>query len=347
MRSAQVLINCLFVYLCSTTNTLAQPTPNFLERLTTREGLSSNKINDIVQDEDGFLWIATPDGLNRFDGTEKRHYYHVDSLNTIINNYVNCLKKFHGNHIVIGTQGGLSFLNPRTGVFKNLYYYGKGALADYDNVITELQVDTKGNLWAVSKNCIYIFDSVLQLKRIIFSHYTESDAATQRLNFVEEIFPLSNGNMLLYLNDGWYICSAALKEPVKLEKSLLSSPLHFISETTSPGFNKKDDHYFPAANIFKLPGPYFIRIQPRKDSLELFDETGVKQSSCFFPYNKYPFISWSQKLAIIDSTRLLFLFHNYGLMEIKLTWQNNIPSITRLSPVLFEKEEFVTAMKDQ
>jgi ligand-binding sensor domain-containing protein len=38
------------------------------EKITTREGLSQNSITDIYQDKNGFLWIGTHDGLNRYDG---------------------------------------------------------------------------------------------------------------------------------------------------------------------------------------------------------------------------------------------------------------------------------------
>ncbi|HCC32113.1 MAG TPA: hypothetical protein DEQ03_18985, partial [Marinilabiliales bacterium] len=41
---------------------------NFLfERINIEDGLSNNSINGILQTIDGFLWIATKDGLNRFD----------------------------------------------------------------------------------------------------------------------------------------------------------------------------------------------------------------------------------------------------------------------------------------
>src|SRR5436190_17728789 len=104
------------------TGSIAQPPPYFLEKLTTREGLGSNKINDITQDDNGFLWIATSDGLNRFDGTEVVQYYHQGNSNSLPHNYVYCLKKLPGNYIAIGTQAGLSFYNGTTRIFDNFYF---------------------------------------------------------------------------------------------------------------------------------------------------------------------------------------------------------------------------------
>ncbi|MFI3286116.1 MAG: ATP-binding protein [Rikenellaceae bacterium] len=45
-----------------------------IDHLTTSDGLSQNDILDIFQDSYGFVWIATNDGLNRFDGVEFKLY---------------------------------------------------------------------------------------------------------------------------------------------------------------------------------------------------------------------------------------------------------------------------------
>ncbi|MFI5130642.1 MAG: two-component regulator propeller domain-containing protein, partial [Chitinophagales bacterium] len=112
-----------------------------MERLTTTEGLSSNKINDIAQDDNGFLWIATTDGLNRFDGTEVVQYFHSDISNSLSHNYVFCLKKLPGNYIAIGTQTGLDFYNCNTGIFTNFYYRQNNSLDEFSNIITRMQID--------------------------------------------------------------------------------------------------------------------------------------------------------------------------------------------------------------
>src|ERR1700730_861099 len=76
----------------------AQIMPHLTGKLTVEEGLSSNSITDLVQDDNGFLWIATPDGLNRWDGTEIVQYYHRGNTNSLPHNYIYCLKKLPGNY---------------------------------------------------------------------------------------------------------------------------------------------------------------------------------------------------------------------------------------------------------
>ena len=41
---------------------------HYFQNLSSEDGLSQRLVYDIVQDRNGFVWLATRDGLNRFDG---------------------------------------------------------------------------------------------------------------------------------------------------------------------------------------------------------------------------------------------------------------------------------------
>ena len=56
---------------------------------TTDMGLSSSLINQIFQDQQGFVWVATEYGLNKFDGLRFTNYRYVLSKITM---YVHCLR---------------------------------------------------------------------------------------------------------------------------------------------------------------------------------------------------------------------------------------------------------------
>ncbi|WP_157472382.1 ligand-binding sensor domain-containing protein [Neolewinella persica] len=62
---------CLFV---ATTLTLLQAQPLRIEYFTVNDGLSTREINDLHIGADGFLWVSTMDGLNRFDGQRFRRF---------------------------------------------------------------------------------------------------------------------------------------------------------------------------------------------------------------------------------------------------------------------------------
>jgi ligand-binding sensor domain-containing protein/anti-sigma regulatory factor (Ser/Thr protein kinase) len=316
--------------------------PHVIEKLTTQNGLSSNNINDLAQDDNGFLWIATSDGLDRFDGTEVVEYFHMANKNSLAHNYVYCLKKLPNNYLAIGTQGGISFYNGNTGMFKNFYYKHDPVMDEYNNTILELETDSKGNLWASSRNCIFIFDPALQLKQILSSPFTQADALKERLRFADKILPLSNGDILLYLYNGWHIYSLKSQKIIDSKSSAQLQQLKFLNDISYPNLNK----YFTSTHLFTIFGKYFACIPASLDSLFVFDEGGNRVSSCFFAYNKYSYVWWSQHISVIDSSRLLFLFNDTGLAIIHVAWKDKKPLLQNLSPVLFGDYSYQTALRD-
>ena len=48
-------------------------------RLSAKDGLSCNTVKCIVQDRDGFIWFATPNGMSRYDGYQFKNYSNFDN----------------------------------------------------------------------------------------------------------------------------------------------------------------------------------------------------------------------------------------------------------------------------
>ncbi len=75
------------------------------------DGLSNNTVKSIAQDENGFMWFGTFDGLCRYDGI-KFTIYRTDKDDpfSIINNHITSLLAVHDG-LFIGTISGLEFLS--------------------------------------------------------------------------------------------------------------------------------------------------------------------------------------------------------------------------------------------
>ena len=74
--------------------------------LTVNEGLSQHDITDVVQDCFGFIWIATYDGLNRFDGNRTEVFRHSTSnTESLSGNRVVCMYPDSKKNLWIGTDG--------------------------------------------------------------------------------------------------------------------------------------------------------------------------------------------------------------------------------------------------
>lgn len=76
--------------------------------LTVDRELSSSMLNSIYQDRDGILWIATEDGLNRYDGAKFTIFRHKPGdTNSLANNYVRVLFEDRDGRFFIGSLSGL------------------------------------------------------------------------------------------------------------------------------------------------------------------------------------------------------------------------------------------------
>jgi len=110
--------------------------------ITEKNGLSNNSVQSITQDERGFIWIATHDGLNRLDGYRVRTFYHrPNDSNSLVNNTTTQVSRGTNNTIWISTVQGISCYNTRLNQFTNFQHqasdprslqadYGRGMFFD-------------------------------------------------------------------------------------------------------------------------------------------------------------------------------------------------------------------------
>ncbi|WP_027707713.1 hybrid sensor histidine kinase/response regulator transcription factor [Zooshikella ganghwensis] len=128
------------------------------KNLNVSEGLSQNTINDIVQDRQGFIWIATNDGLNRFDGFDVK-IYRNDKENplSISNNVIKTLLVDKDGKLWIGTLGGLNKYNPVSDSFE---YFINEQNNPESNKVFSLSEGRDGIIWVGTKsNFLYSFNS--------------------------------------------------------------------------------------------------------------------------------------------------------------------------------------------
>ncbi|MDR6337739.1 signal transduction histidine kinase/ligand-binding sensor domain-containing protein/DNA-binding response OmpR family regulator [Filimonas zeae] len=115
--------------------------------LNTRHGLSSNMVNDMLRDKFGWMWFATEDGLNRFNGTQFIIYRHKPNDTTSISaNDINCLYEDKAGNLWIGTNGGyLDLYDRKKDAFEHIGSYSGAKVLN--SAIKTICSDTSGNLW--------------------------------------------------------------------------------------------------------------------------------------------------------------------------------------------------------
>ncbi len=93
--------------------------PNVFERITIENGLSQGMIFDVLQTRDGFLWVATKDGLNRYDGYNFKVFSNdpFDPLSLAENTVTNLFEDSRG-WLWVGTESkGVDVYDRQTGQF--------------------------------------------------------------------------------------------------------------------------------------------------------------------------------------------------------------------------------------
>ena len=133
-------------------NNMAQPVRGIFYHLTTRNGLSSNRIAGIIQDRKGYYWIATQDGLNRFDGSSCKIFRTIrDDSNSISDNAcVGGLVQDDLGCIWVGTQHGVNAYNPKDSKFHRYYLENPNTTAEKANWTKGIAKDNKGNIYICS-----------------------------------------------------------------------------------------------------------------------------------------------------------------------------------------------------
>ena len=147
MTSSAILLLCFIFFV---PNCFAQD--DSWQSLTISDGLSQGMVNDMMQDREGFMWFATKDGLNRYDGYNFKVFTR-DPYNphSISGNFCKTLLEDSKGRIWIGTEkDGLNLYNPKTQRFSHILISDKG-LKDAENyAIDYLKEDKNGAIWIIT-----------------------------------------------------------------------------------------------------------------------------------------------------------------------------------------------------
>ncbi len=159
-------------------------------------GISQESVRTILKDRDGFIWLGTQDGLNRFDGYSFKIYKNdLNNKSSIVGNYINCLMEDKGK-IWIGTaNNGLCYYDKSSDYFVGI---GKS-----DNNCIGLEKDKQGNIFALfasgdisvflpQKNDLYIEDNSL------LSSFHTKDISTIYISDDDVLFIGSNDGKLQF-----------------------------------------------------------------------------------------------------------------------------------------------------
>ena len=232
--------------------TLRGQQPLSFKHLTVESGLSSNSTLSIAQDQSGYLWVGTMDGLNRYDGSQIRIYrsflyghWHGTQRK------ITCLLVDRKDRLWIGTNDGLFIYQQETESFLAFFTNKNEPNSLSHNSILALYLDRGGAVWIGTENGLHKAkrdrDS-LAFVRIPLP--AKNSAAAKK---VYSVLETSQGELLAGTNEGLLRLSfgtgqlpvetAFVQSGMEVTSLVEDSQRQFWVGTRTSGLLKLDQHY--------------------------------------------------------------------------------------------------------
>lgn len=129
---------------------------------TSESGLTNSQINDIYQDSKGFIWIATENGLARFDGMNFSTFRFDRSRSTsIASNLVLATFEDSRGTIWTGTSSGLQIFDPETNCFTHISTEDKSNPLSDQHISGLMELEHEGRNYLIASSSgrgLYVLD---------------------------------------------------------------------------------------------------------------------------------------------------------------------------------------------
>jgi signal transduction histidine kinase/ligand-binding sensor domain-containing protein/CheY-like chemotaxis protein/HPt (histidine-containing phosphotransfer) domain-containing protein len=124
--------------------------PMYFEHLTMRDGLSQSTVNSILQDSQGYLWLATESGLDRYDGYAIREFRRErGNANGLASDYIwSIVEDARGDLWVATNGGGVAHWERRTEQFTQFRHDARKQNTLASDAVRTLLIDPQGRIWA-------------------------------------------------------------------------------------------------------------------------------------------------------------------------------------------------------
>ena len=261
------------------------------------EGLSNAFVNDIKEDKKGFIWIATANGLNRYDGYDIKTFQNdpLDS-NSLSFNHITSIEVSENGDLWLGSLGGgLIHYNYQKNIFKPVIPQDS-IIASNLNGIINLKIENE-NLWIAGG-------------KGVFKHNIKSNTFTSFKLFnknphnIQEIIIAKNGAVYAASNGGGLFELEKDKKEFVQYTHLKPTPAHNYNQLFAIYEDSNDEiwfgsflgglHHFnkTSKEITYYPNPYFVEGSYKKG---IIDIKGLSTSTLILGLNGGGFILFDKE----------------------------------------------------
>jgi signal transduction histidine kinase/ligand-binding sensor domain-containing protein len=155
------------------------------ETLTSKDGLSQNMVYDVVEDAQGYLWVATKDGLNRYDGNNVKTFTHnIYNKYSLSGNMCTSLLLDTKGRLWIGTESdGINLYDAKTERFYKARLKDDSITKDGNYPVLYFKEDKVGNIWILSEKNYRVFKITMTQKWPATVNFSECVKATNEWDY--------------------------------------------------------------------------------------------------------------------------------------------------------------------
>lgn len=129
--------------------------------LTVEDGLTDGNIRAITQDKNGFIWIGTQSGLNRYDGyTIKTYQKKFRDVNSLSDDLITDLQFTADNKLWIATASGLTIYDTEKDTFIRWHHKENDPQSILSDFVRGVVSDTYGNVWIATERRITRYSTI-------------------------------------------------------------------------------------------------------------------------------------------------------------------------------------------
>ncbi|MBC5995526.1 histidine kinase [Romboutsia ilealis] len=152
--------------------------------LTIENGLSQSTVETILQDSNGYIWIGTNDGLNKYNGYSFKKYEHdIYNKNTISSNYIVDIIEDQDGYIWVSTTNGLNKINPKDDTIINYFTTSKDKSLS-NNRICEILVRKNNDILVTTSDGLNLYNKDTDSFERILGN--KNDLPSQYIHSIEE-----------------------------------------------------------------------------------------------------------------------------------------------------------------
>ncbi len=162
------------------------------DRLGAQQGLSQLGVTAIAQDQQGFIWVGTQEGLYRYDGYSFETFYHLDDdPGSLLHDQIRDIFPDSKGNLWVGTDAGLNRYDPHTGKFDVYSLVPDGDGQGVTKVLSLFE-DRSGTLWVGTDTGLFEMRPNGALSGFV---HDASDAASIGRGSVWAVFEDSQGTL--------------------------------------------------------------------------------------------------------------------------------------------------------